>query len=162
MKIFLFILWFLATTIGFSQTTMSTRNKETYKADSTEYKIQKDGDDTFIVRHNGDTLYLVIENMPEFPGGQSALYKFLGENVKYPPKCQKKGIQGKAYVQFTVDKSGKIMNVKLENKVHKLLKEEALRVVRKMPDWKPGKQRGKFVSVSYRLPINFKLQKRKK
>ena len=102
-----------------------------------------------------DEVFTIVENMPEIPGG---INKYLSENVKFPPAARANGIQGKVYVNFTVGKDGKIRDIKILRGVHDLLDKEAIRVVKAMPSWKPGKQRGKPVSVSYNLPINFKLK----
>ena len=96
--------------------------------------------------------------MPEFPGGQAKLFEFLGKNTKFPPAAKANSISGKVYVNFTIGKDGKIRDVKIIRGVHDLLDKEALRVVKSMPPWKPGKQRGKAVNVSYNLPINFILK----
>lgn len=99
--------------------------------------------------------FIIVENMPEFNG---SLNKYLSENVKYPKKAKKMGLQGKVHVQFVVSKKGEIKEVKILRGVNKWLDEEALRVVSAMPNWKPGKQRGKAVEVIYNLPINFRLK----
>ncbi len=105
-----------------------------------------------------EEVFTIVENMPEFPGGQKKLFEFLGKNIKFPPAAKANGISGKVYVNFTVAKDGKIENVKVIRGVHDLLDKEAVRVVKSFPNWKPGKQRGKAVKVSYNLPINFLLK----
>lgn len=104
-----------------------------------------------------DNEYVVVEEMPEFPGGIEAMYKFLQDNIKYPQPCVDNGIQGKPYVKFTVEKDGSISNISVieQTSAHKLLDKEAIRVVGMMPKWKPGRQLNKVVRVSYTLPINF-------
>jgi len=109
-----------------------------------------------------DEVYTIVEQMPEMPGGRGALYAFLSKNVKYPLKAKSKGIQGKVFVNFTVSKDGTLRDIKIIRGVHKLLDKEALRVIKSMPTWKPGMQRGKKVSVSYNLPISFVLKKKSK
>lgn len=101
-------------------------------------------------------VYEVVEEMPEFVDG--TLGKFLGRNVKYPVEAQEKKIQGKVVVQFIIEKTGKITGIKVINSVHPSLDAEAIRVIKSMPDWKPGKQRGEAVRVAYSVPINFRLQ----
>ena len=103
-------------------------------------------------------VYTVVEQMPEFPGGQPAFGNFLGKSVIYPPEAIKKGIQGKVYISFVVNKEGKVLNSKVERSVDPLLDTEALRVVNSMPNWTPGKQGGKEVAVQFTVPINFRLQ----
>ncbi|MCB0379773.1 MAG: TonB family protein [Flavobacteriales bacterium] len=100
----------------------------------------------------------VAEVMPEFIGGTAKLFEYLGKNLKYPELAKTTGIQGKVFVQFVVDKNGKIKDVKVLQGINALLDKEALRVVSEMPDWKAGKQHGKPVSVIYNLPISFKLK----
>ena len=105
-----------------------------------------------------DAIFISPERMPEFPGGMEALMKFLRENVKYPSIAQELGIQGRVYVEFIIDKNGKVGHITLLKGVDKSLDREALRVVGLMPDWKPGYQGGRTVNVSYRLPISFRQQ----
>ena len=105
-----------------------------------------------------DEVFTIVEEMPEFPGGNDAMYAFINENINYPEEAQKDKIQGVVYVKFIVRKDGSIdENVNVVRGVHPLLDTEAQRVVRSMPDWKPGMQRGKPVSVYFTLPIRFKL-----
>ncbi|HEY3369902.1 MAG TPA: energy transducer TonB [Prolixibacteraceae bacterium] len=103
-------------------------------------------------------VFFIVEEMPEFPGGDAALRAFLAQSVKYPTIAQENGIQGKVYVNFVVDKDGGISNVKIARGVDPALDKEAIRVVNSLPKWKPGKQGGKPVRVSYTVPINFILQ----
>ena len=104
-----------------------------------------------------DEVLEVSEKMPQFPGGQSGLYRYLSENVRYPYYAEQKRIQGKVIVQFVVDKDGSVTDVKIEKSVHKSLDKEAVRVVKKMPKWIPGEQDGKPVRVLYHMPVNFSL-----
>jgi TonB family protein len=101
--------------------------------------------------------YVPYEEMPEFPGGVEGLQKYLAKALRYPNAAQKRGIQGRVYVQFVVDVNGRVENVKILRSVHPDLDEESLRVVNKMPDWKPGKRKGISVRVSYTVPLAFKL-----
>ncbi|MDX9883908.1 MAG: energy transducer TonB [Prolixibacteraceae bacterium] len=103
-------------------------------------------------------VFFIVEEMPEFPGGELALRKFIAQSIKYPVIAQENGIQGKVYVNFVVDKDGSVTNAKIARGVDPSLDKEALRVVNSLPKWKPGKQRGKAVKVSYTVPINFVLQ----
>lgn len=100
-------------------------------------------------------IFVVVEDMPQFPGGN--VQKWIGKNVKYPILAQENGIQGKVFIQFVIEKDGSITDVKVVRGVDASLDKEAIRVVKAMPKWKPGKQRGKPVRVSYTLPINFQL-----
>ena len=106
-----------------------------------------------------EVVFVVVESMPEFPGGQQALFKFLSENVKYPVIAQENGIQGRVICQFVVNRDGSIVDVEVvRSGGDASLDKEAVRVIKSMPRWKPGKQRGKAVRVKYTLPVNFKLQ----
>ncbi|MCU4158125.1 energy transducer TonB [Carboxylicivirga sp. A043] len=103
-------------------------------------------------------VFFIVEDMPEFPGGEEALRKYIAQSVKYPVIAQENGIQGRVYVSFVVNTKGKVTDVKIARGVDPNLDKEAIRVVNAMPAWKPGKQRGKAVKVSYTVPINFVLQ----
>lgn len=106
-----------------------------------------------------EVVFVVVETMPEFPGGQQALFKYLSENVKYPVIAQENGIQGRVICQFTVNKDGAIVDVEVvRSGGDASLDKEAVRVIKSMPKWKPGKQRGKAVRVKYTVPVNFRLQ----
>jgi TonB family protein len=103
--------------------------------------------------------FRVIEKMPEFPGGDAALMKFISDNVLYPAIAQENGIQGRAVCQFTVEKDGSITDIQIVCSAgDETLDKEAMRVIKLMPRWKPGEQRGRPVRVCYTIPINFKLQ----
>ena len=104
-----------------------------------------------------DMVFDVVEVMPQFPGGQIAMLKYIMENIKYPEQAMKKGIQGRVAVRFIVEKDGSISNVRPIHPVHPLLDKEAIRVVKSMPKWSPGKQHGKPVRVQLIVPIMFKL-----
>ena len=110
-----------------------------------------------IEEEDDDEFFMVVENMPEFPGGDLGLMKYIQNNVKYPPIAKEYNITGKVYVSFIVDKTGSVTNVKIVRGVDKNLDAEALRVVKSLPKYKPGKQRGKAVRVMFTIPINFTL-----
>lgn len=106
-----------------------------------------------------EVVFVVVETMPEFPGGQQALFKYLSDNVKYPVIAQENGIQGRVICQFVVNKDGAIVEVEVvRSGGDPSLDKEAVRVIKSMPKWKPGKQRGKPVRVKYTVPVNFRLQ----
>jgi protein TonB len=108
---------------------------------------------------NEGKIFTIVEEMPQFPGGgEAALVRYLQSNIKYPAMARENGIEGIVYVTFVVDKEGKVKDAKILRGKGAGLDEEALRVVRSMPDWKPGKQNGRSVAVQYNLPVNFKLQ----
>ena len=103
-------------------------------------------------------VFFIVEDMPEFPGGEMALRTYIANAIKYPVIAQENGILGKVYVTFVVGKDGKVSNATIARGVDPSIDKEALRVVNTLPAWKPGKQRGKPVNVSYTVPINFVLQ----
>jgi len=105
-----------------------------------------------------DPVFDEADQMPVFPGGEEALMKFIISEVKYPDDAKKAGIQGKVFVNFIVNKEGNIVHSKITRGVSPSLDKEALRVINKMPQWTPGKNKGEIVSVRYTLPIMFKLQ----
>lgn len=101
--------------------------------------------------------FAAVENKPEFPGGDIALMKYLAENTKYPPIAKENGVSGRVFIQFVIDKNGNVTQVRTLRGVDPALDAEAIRVVKSMPKWKPGSQRGKAVPVTYQVPINYKL-----
>ena len=103
-------------------------------------------------------IFQVVEEMPEFPGGMAECLKFLAKNIKYPTIAQENGVQGRVIVQFVVNQDGSIVDPVVVRSVDPYLDKEALRVIKMMPKWKPGKQRGKAVRVKYTVPVTFKLQ----
>lgn len=100
----------------------------------------------------------IVEQQPLFPGGRAALMKYLSENTKYPVVAQENGVQGRVTVQFVVEKDGSISDVHVLRGVDPSLDKEAVRVVKSMPRWTPGKQNGITVRVNYRVPVLFRLQ----
>ena len=104
-----------------------------------------------------DMVFDVVEVMPQYPGGQIAMLQYLMKNIKYPEQAMKEGIQGRVTVRFIVEKDGSISDVKPVLSVHPLLNKEAVRVVKSMPKWSPGKHNGKPVRVRFNLPVMFKL-----
>jgi protein TonB len=104
------------------------------------------------------TIFEVVENMPDFPGGQAALMQYLAKNIKYPTIAQENGTQGRVIVQFVVNRDGSIVDAKVVRSVDPYLDKEALRVINTMPKWKPGMQRGKPVRVKFTVPVMFRLQ----
>ena len=103
-------------------------------------------------------IFQIVEEMPAFPGGEAKLMEYVGKNVKYPQIARESGIKGRVFISFVVEPDGSVSNVKVLRGIGGGCDEEAMRVVKAMPKWKPGKQRGKAVRVSYMLPVNFQLQ----
>lgn len=110
------------------------------------------------VEEDTEVVFVVVESMPSFPGGDPALFKYLNDNIKYPVIAQESGIQGRVICQFVVNRDGSIVDIEVVRSVDKSLDAEAIRVIKNMPRWTPGKQRGKTVRVKYTLPVNFRLQ----
>ena len=107
---------------------------------------------------NGEEVFRYVEQMPQFPGGDAALMKYLQEEIKYPPEAVKDSIQGRVFLQFVVDKAGYVGEIKVVHSVREDLDLEAVRVIKTLPRFLPGRQNGKAVSVWYALPVTFKLQ----
>lgn len=105
-----------------------------------------------------EEVVLFPDEMPEFPGGMPALLKFIANSVNYPVIAQENGIQGKVFVNFVINADGQVSDAKVIRGVDPSLDKEALRVVNNLPEWKPGKQAGRAVRVSYNVPISFVLQ----
>ena len=122
--------------------------EDTESDEDVEIEIEEEDDEEF---------FMVVENMPVFPGGDLGLMKYIQKNVKYPAIAKEYNITGKVYVSFIVDRSGSVTNVKIVRGVDKNLDAEAMRVVKSLPKYKPGKQRGKSVRVMFTIPINFTL-----
>jgi len=144
---------------------------EKYKAlfsDNPGFSIESDSlGNTFLIKKeivqpksldSNEEVFFIVEQMPEFPGGEMALRQYIATAVKYPDEAVKNGTQGKVYVTFVVSKDGSVADVKIARGVSPSLDAEALRVVNALPKWIPGKQKGEVVNVSYTVPINFKLQ----
>ncbi|MDO4461158.1 MAG: M56 family metallopeptidase [Bacteroidia bacterium] len=109
-----------------------------------------------------DQVFMMVDQMPQYPGGDMELRIFLAQNTKYPKEAIEKGIQGRVFVSFIVNKEGYVKNVRLARGIDPSLDNEALRVIRSLPRWEPGRQRGEAVAVSYTVPINFALPKEEK
>ncbi len=108
-----------------------------------------------------ERIFESVEDQPEFPGGIDSLYKFIAQNIKYTPSAKENGIEGRVIISFVVNEDGTLSDVKsvlpASRKLGHGLEEEAIRVVKMMPNWKPGSQGGKLVKIKYTLPIMFKL-----
>ena len=115
-------------------------------------------EDTVVENKVEEEIFVFVEENPVFPNGEENMYKYLGSNIKYPKDALENGIQGTVVVKFVVEKDGTISNVKAIRKIGGGCDEEAVRVVKRMPRWKPGKQRGKPVRTEFTLPIQFKLR----
>ena len=105
-----------------------------------------------------EVVFQVVEKMPQFPGGQQALFEYLSKNIRYPVIAQENGLQGRVICKFVVNYDGSIVDIVVVRSVDPSLDKEAVRVIQSMPKWQPGEQRGKAVRVKYTLPVNFRLQ----
>ncbi len=117
--------------------------------------VQKELSDEELAK---EPVFTVVDQQPEYPGGIQAMYKFLGENIKYPAEASKNRIQGKVFLTFIIGSTGKIRDVKILKGVSDSLDQESIRVVKAMPKWTPGRKDGKAVAVKYNLPISFVLE----
>jgi protein TonB len=126
-----------------------TTNKST---DSVKTETKMD------VKIGDDKPVTVADVMPAFPGGESKLFEYLRNNINYPAAARQNNTQGYVYVTFVVDKAGKISDVKLLRDIGDGCGDEAVRIIKKMPDWKPGRNNGEAVAVQYTIPINFRLK----
>ncbi|CAA9222071.1 MAG: putative TonB-dependent receptor [uncultured Adhaeribacter sp.] len=105
-----------------------------------------------------DKIFTFVEQNPEFPGGLESMYKYLGKNIRYPAVASRNGLEGNVILQFVVGKQGEISDITVVKSLGGGTDEEAMRVVKSMPKWNPGKQNGRAVNVRYTLPVRFKLQ----
>lgn len=110
-----------------------------------------------VTEENDSTEYEYVDEWPEFKGGQFARNSFLAKNIQYPREAEKKGIEGRVIIAFVIEKDGAVTHVEIIKSVHPLLDNEALRVVKLMPNWKPGISKGKLVRCKFKTDIIFKL-----
>ena len=121
-------------------------------------QAQSTSNDSDVANEADEKVYIVVEKMPEFPGGQQALFDYLSANVQYPKIARENGIQGRSIVQFVVNKDGSISDVEIvRSGGDPSLDREAIRVIRSMPNGIPGRQGGKLIRVKYTVPVNFRL-----
>lgn len=123
-----------------------------------DFKVNNEALLPKIQNDTNEDVFIMVEEMPEYPGGEEALRKFIADKVKYPVAAADSSIQGKVFVAFVVEKDGSIGRARIARGVDPSLDKEALRVVNSLPKWIPGKQRGQNVAVSFTIPINFQLQ----
>lgn len=112
-----------------------------------------------VISQSNQSVYDQVEQMPEFPGGMPAMIEFLQTNLKYPKDAIKQQVGGRVMVMFVVETDGTLSNVRVAKKVFPSLDSEAVRVVKTMPKWKPGKEKGRPVRVNFTLPVVFSLKK---
>lgn len=137
------------------------------KLDELDMETSEDLDQVVAIKHvdiiieepeEEEEVFTIVETMPQFPGGDDALRKFLADNIRYPTLAQENGIQGKVVVEFIIGKDGGVYDITVSRSVENSLDKEALRVVGLMPKWIPGKKNGKNVKVKYFLPVMFRFQ----
>ena len=138
-----------------------TEIEEEFEMDDTD--VDEDTQIEFVeieeeVEEEEAQIFFIVETMPVFPGGDLGLRKYIAQHTKYPNIARENGIEGRIYVRFCVTETGKVSKVSVLRGVDPILDKEALRVVKALPSWKPGEQRGKKVRVWYTVPINFQLQ----
>ena len=144
------------------QSTTTSTTVETSFEDNEKEIVVKTNTGTVVISngvvktYNGPT-YTIADIMPVFPGGKEALNKFIKNNLQYPTEAKANKICGKVYVKFIIEKDGQITNVKIVKSIDKSLDEEAVRLIKSFPDWKPGFLEGRIVRMNYMLPINFTL-----
>ena len=130
---------FCLTSVSAQKTVVAKKNQKVYE--------QKDDQKVFEI----------VEKMPEFPGGMEALFSFFSNNVHYPDDAKEQGVEGRVMVKFVVEKDGSLSGVEVVQKASPSLDAEAMRVVKAMPNWTPGKQRGRAVRVRFTIPVTFRL-----
>lgn len=150
-----FVFAFLFTLIG--GIGIQAQNINPFQVD--DFCIHEEASNAPNEEQSEDVIYTVCEDMPEFPGGMEAMWKFLSDHLNYPEEAREKNIEGRSIIQFIVEKDGTISNIELVRSAgDKSLDKEALRIVRMMPKWKPGSQRDKIVRCKYTVPVTFKLK----
>jgi protein TonB len=128
-------------------------------AQSNHEEILPPAEKPAVVEQEKDVPFVLVEQMPKFPGGENAMFKYISDNIVYPKSAQKSGIAGTVYIFFIIDKKGNVTSTEVRRGVKggEELNAEALRVIKEMPQWEPGYQNGKPVSVQLTVPIKFTL-----
>ncbi len=128
-------------------------------AQSNHEEILPPAEKPAVVEQEKDVPFVLVEQMPKFPGGENAMFKYISDNIVYPKSAQKSGIAGTVYIFFIIDKKGNVTSTEVRRGVPggEELNAEALRVIKEMPQWEPGYQNGKPVSVQLTVPIKFTL-----
>jgi protein TonB len=156
MKKTLFLVIFTLFCIGNMYAQTYSTDENITESDSTKTTNTEDNEDEYIEQ----TVVHYQPTYPEFPGGMTELMKFIQENMQYPKIAIKKGIEGRVICQFTVTKDGSIENIIVVRGLHKSLDKEAIRIIKKMPKWKPGEDfNGQTIDCKYTIPVKFKLNK---
>ena len=111
-----------------------------------------------VVSQKNDKVFDVVEQMPEYPGGMQALFEFISQNIKYPADAQKQKVEGRVLAKFVIETDGSISDIEVVKNAFPSLDAEAVRVIKAMPKWIPGRQKGQAVRVKFVMPINFSLK----
>lgn len=145
----------------FSQNTQSvSKTKQTAQSKKGSSSQSKTNQSTAKKQDIQDTCYIIVEEMPEFPGGTDSLMKFLSKSIVYPKDAIEKKAEGMVICSFIVKADGRISDIQIVRSINPLLDAEAIRVIKKMPKWVPSKQEGKPIPVKFTLPIRFTLPKK--
>ncbi len=153
MKHFTFILIVLLACTACSGTTTNTENR--MEANVPEAVTPVSGVEYI---PDTDSIYNMVDEIPQYPDGEMGLMKFINQNMKYPVEAKEKKIEGRVVLTFVIEKDGSISNIEVVRGIDPLLDNEALRVARQFPNWEPGKLKGETVRVKYTLPVVFRLQ----
>ena len=137
---------------------IETTVEENVQKQGAEQNVNNEQQNYNTSQESQEKVYDVVEVMPSFPGGQSALMQYLGNNIQYPVEAQENGVQGRVIISFVVENDGGISHVKVAKSADPALDREAMRVVETMPKWIPGKQNGECVRVRYSVPVVFRLK----
>ena len=143
------IIILILVTITFSYSLTAQELQNPYR------KFMKDGIE---YQTNGIDTILIIDPMPEFPGGEDQFFEYIANELRYPRRVARQEIEGTVIISFIVGADGNIYDIEVRQGVHTLLDIEAIRVIESMPKWKPGEQNGKPIPVSFTIPINFELK----
>ncbi len=139
------------------------QNKGTDKSESAITPKTADATEN-TAKNEDDEVYFIVPKMPEFPGGDSALRRFITENLRYPEEAKACGMSGKVFVQFVINKNGEVEDPQIARGIEPALNKEAIRVIQSLPKWKPGQNKSKWdnewrpVRVSFTIPVDFKLE----
>ena len=131
-----------------------------FKLDDGQMPVKKSDVNKVDMKPDKNGVYQIVEEMPQFPSGETKMMEYIAKNINYPQEARDKGIEGRVFIGMVIEKDGSVSNVRVLRGIGGGCDEEAVRVISSMPKWKPGKVGGEPVPVSYMLPVNFKLQEK--
>ena len=137
---------------------LATKDNEAREANEDVVELTTDAETDQTMPENDTAIVVISDVMPEFPGGDEALFAYLSQNINYPTEAKDAKLEGRVYVTFVIEKDGQVSNAKILRDIGGGCGEEAIRVVNNMPKWKPGIQDGKPVRTQFNLPVSFQLQ----